>query len=129
MVEKIVKSDDEWRKQLTPEQFKVTRRGGTERAFTGALHATKAPGTYRCVCCGQDLFDSTTKFESGTGWPSFYAPVDDDAVVTETDPASEATVPEEATLTVPIESACEASPAKPPPPPIDWARMPNAPSP
>jgi peptide-methionine (R)-S-oxide reductase len=75
MAEKVVKSEQEWRAQLTPEQYHVTREHGTERAFTGAYHATKAPGVYHCVCCGQPLFDSDTKFESGTGWPSFYEPM------------------------------------------------------
>ena len=82
---KIVTSDEDWRRQLTPEQYKVTRKKGTERAFTGAYHATKTPGTYRCIGCGQPLFDSRTKFDSGTGWPSFYAPIAEDAVATETD--------------------------------------------
>ena len=85
MTEKIVKSDAEWRAQLTPEQYQVTRRKGTERAFTGAYHATKEPGVYRCVCCGEPLFDAATKFESGTGWPSFWQPIDESAVATESD--------------------------------------------
>lgn len=85
MVEKIVKSNEEWRRQLSPEQYRVARHKGTERAFTGAYHATKEPGVYTCVCCGQPLFDSDTKFDSGTGWPSFTAPVSDEAVETETD--------------------------------------------
>ena len=75
MVEKIRKTDDEWKSQLTPEQYRVTRRKGTERAFTGAYWNNHAEGTYRCVCCGTPLFESSAKFESGTGWPSFYAPV------------------------------------------------------
>lgn len=75
MTEKVVKPDAEWLKQLTPEQYQVTRRKGTERAFTGALWNTKGKGTYRCVCCGLDLFRSETKYDSGTGWPSFYEPV------------------------------------------------------
>ena len=82
---KVEKSDAEWRAQLTPEQYKVARQKGTERAFTGAYWNNKAKGTYRCVCCGEALFDSETKYDSGTGWPSFYAPVSPDAVATETD--------------------------------------------
>jgi peptide-methionine (R)-S-oxide reductase len=85
MAEKVVKSEQEWRAQLTPEQYRVTREHGTERPFTGAYHATKTPGVYRCVGCGQPLFDADTKFESGTGWPSFFAPIDDDAVACTTD--------------------------------------------
>ncbi|HUC61514.1 MAG TPA: peptide-methionine (R)-S-oxide reductase MsrB [Alphaproteobacteria bacterium] len=85
VVEKIVKSDAEWRAQLSPEQYRVARHHGTERAFTGEYWNTKAPGTYVCVCCGQPLFESKTKFESGTGWPSFWAPVAPDAVATKTD--------------------------------------------
>ena len=82
---KVVKSDAEWREQLTPEQYRVTRKHGTERAFTGALWDNKAEGVYRCVACGNDLFLSTTKFESGTGWPSFYQPVNEANVGTEVD--------------------------------------------
>lgn len=74
-VEKVVKSDDEWRKQLTPEQFEVTRKAGTERAFTGKYAENHADGIYHCICCNTALFDSKTKFESGTGWPSFYQPL------------------------------------------------------
>ncbi len=85
MAEKIVKSIEEWRKQLTPEQYRIARMKGTERPFTGAYHATKEPGVYQCACCGQPLFDAATKFDSGTGWPSFFAPLDEAAVATETD--------------------------------------------
>jgi peptide-methionine (R)-S-oxide reductase len=76
MKPKIDKSEQEWKKQLTPEQYRVTREKGTERAFTGAYHDCNDPGMYRCVGCGAVLFDSSTKFDSGTGWPSFYAPAD-----------------------------------------------------
>ena len=82
---KVVKSDAEWKKQLTPEQYHVTRRHGTERAFTGRYWNTKEPGLYRCVCCGTPLFESATKFDSGTGWPSFWAPVEKSAVALKED--------------------------------------------
>jgi peptide-methionine (R)-S-oxide reductase len=85
MADKIKKSDAEWRAQLTPEQYRVTRKKGTERAFTGEYATAKAPGTYVCVCCGQPLFDAAAKFESGTGWPSFWQPVAPQAVTTESD--------------------------------------------
>lgn len=81
MTGKIEKSDAEWRQQLTDEQYKVTRLKGTERAFTGKYHDEKAPGTYVCICCGEPLFSSDTKFDSGTGWPSYYQPVSPDAVI------------------------------------------------
>jgi peptide-methionine (R)-S-oxide reductase len=86
-VEKVKKSDAEWREQLSDEEFEVARRQGTERAFTGRYWDTKDKGVYRCVGCGQPLFDSETKFDSGTGWPSFYEPMDDDKVETEEDRA------------------------------------------
>ncbi|ORE96252.1 peptide-methionine (R)-S-oxide reductase MsrB [Acuticoccus yangtzensis] len=77
---KVQKSDAEWRSALTPEQYRVTRRHGTERAFTSPLNNEKRTGTYTCVCCGAPLFRSETKFDSGTGWPSFFAPITEDAV-------------------------------------------------
>lgn len=77
---KIQKTDAEWRAQLTPEQYRVTRQHGTERAFTGPHWDDKSPGLYRCVCCGAPLFDAATQFESGTGWPSFFAPIASEAV-------------------------------------------------
>ncbi len=81
----VEKTDAEWRRQLTPEQFHVTRQEGTERAFTGKYHDTKTKGTYACVCCGHPLFSSETKYDSGTGWPSFFAPLSETAVGTKTD--------------------------------------------
>jgi peptide-methionine (R)-S-oxide reductase len=77
---KVLKTDEEWRRELTPEQYQVTRKHGTERAFTGPYWDNKREGLYRCVACGRPLFSSGTKYDSGTGWPSFYAPVVDDAV-------------------------------------------------
>jgi peptide-methionine (R)-S-oxide reductase len=85
MSEKMEKTDKQWQEQLTPEQYHVTREKGTERAFTGEYWKTKAPGTYVCVCCGEPLFRSETKFDSGTGWPSFYEPIDASKVAMETD--------------------------------------------
>ena len=84
---KIVKSDADWRAQLTPEQYRVTRRKGTEPAFTGKYWNEHRPGTYRCACCGTPLFDAATKFDSGTGWPSFYAPIAKDRVAERDDRA------------------------------------------
>ena len=83
--DKVVKSESEWRQQLTPEQYHVTREAGTERAFTGKYWQTKEPGTYHCIGCGEPLFTSTTKFDSGTGWPSFYAPIDPEKIEEITD--------------------------------------------
>ncbi len=85
MTRKIHKSDEEWARQLTPEQYRIARKKGTERAFTGKYATSKEPGTYCCVCCGAPLFDSATKYDSGTGWPSFWAPIDEASVATETD--------------------------------------------
>jgi peptide-methionine (R)-S-oxide reductase len=82
---KITKSDDEWRKALTPEQYEVARQAGTERAFTGKYWDTKTDGIYHCVCCGRPLFDAATKYDSGSGWPSFYAPIEKEAVKTQED--------------------------------------------
>lgn len=78
--EKIKKSEKEWKEDLTPEQYRVAREGGTEPAFSGRYWNTKTEGTYRCVCCGQPLFESGTKYESGSGWPSFWEPVNRDHV-------------------------------------------------
>jgi peptide-methionine (R)-S-oxide reductase len=80
--EKVVKSEAQWQAELDPLQYQVTREKGTEHPFTGAYWKEKAPGTYKCVCCGEPLFASDTKFDSGTGWPSFYAPLSEAAVET-----------------------------------------------
>ncbi|MCG8406551.1 MAG: peptide-methionine (R)-S-oxide reductase MsrB [Phycisphaerales bacterium] len=85
MGHEVEKSDKEWQEQLTPEQYEVTRKKGTECAFTGAYWNHKAPGVYRCVCCGQPLFESDAKFESGSGWPSFYRPMIEEHVQAESD--------------------------------------------
>ena len=85
MVDKIEKSDDEWRRELTPEQYEIMRRKGTERAFTGKYNAEKAPGTYVCAGCGQPLFDADAKYDSGSGWPSFYQPIVQQSVEEEVD--------------------------------------------
>ena len=82
---KVTKSDAEWRAQLTPMQYNVARRKGTEHAFSGEYWNEKAAGTYRCVCCGTPLFSSETKFDSGTGWPSYWQPIDPASVKTEAD--------------------------------------------
>lgn len=79
------KTEEQWREKLSPEQFSICRQKGTERAFTGKYWDTKTAGTYRCACCGEALFDSATKYDSGSGWPSFYAPVAEAALRTETD--------------------------------------------
>ena len=81
----VSKTDEEWKKTLTPEQYRVLRQKGTERAFTGEYADCHDPGTYVCAGCGNPLFSSETKFESGTGWPSFYAPLSQESVATETD--------------------------------------------
>jgi peptide-methionine (R)-S-oxide reductase len=85
MADKVVKSDQEWREALTPEQFAVCRQKGTERAFTGKYWNHHEAGTYRCAACGADLFSSDTKFDSGSGWPSFFEPIADGQVETEED--------------------------------------------
>ena len=83
--DKVIKTDEEWKRQLTPEQYAVTRKKGTEMAFTGKYYKMHDKGIYRCVCCGNALFSSDTKFESGTGWPSFWQPIAEENVAEETD--------------------------------------------
>ena len=85
LTDKIIKSEAEWRQQLTPAEYNIAREKGTEPAFTGEYWDEHRAGTYHCRCCGEPLFDSQTKFESGSGWPSFYAPVDPAAVATHDD--------------------------------------------
>jgi peptide-methionine (R)-S-oxide reductase len=85
MSNKVEKTDAEWRAALSAEQYRIARRKGTERAFTGAYWSTKTPGVYACLCCGQELFDADTKFDSGTGWPSFWAPIAEQRIAIETD--------------------------------------------
>jgi peptide-methionine (R)-S-oxide reductase len=85
MEQKTLKTDEEYKRELTPEQYQVTRRKGTEPAFSGKYWDHHEIGIYRCVCCGNPLFESGTKYESGTGWPSFYAPIAPDSVKTEED--------------------------------------------
>ena len=83
--DKVAKTDAEWRDELTPEQYHVCREKGTEAAFTGAYHDEKTPGLYRCACCGEPLFASATKYDSGTGWPSYWQPIDQQAIATHED--------------------------------------------
>jgi peptide-methionine (R)-S-oxide reductase len=85
VTDQVRKTDAEWRRQLTSEEYEVTRKKGTEPAFTGKYWDTKKHGVFRCICCGEPLFDSDTKYDSGTGWPSFYAPIDESKVALETD--------------------------------------------
>ena len=85
MTEKLTKTDEEWKEHLTEEQYYVTRQKGTERPFTGKYHDHKEKGMYRCVGCGEELFSSDTKYESGTGWPSFYKPADEGKIGEEVD--------------------------------------------
>ncbi len=85
MVDKVIKSDKEWAAMLTPMQYKVTRKHGTEPAFTGEYHDSKEAGTYNCICCGNPLFTSETKFDSGTGWPSYWQPIEPSAVAEKED--------------------------------------------
>ena len=85
MAEKLKKTEEEWKSELTPEQFYVTRKKGTERAFSGELWDNKDKGIYSCVCCGNELFSSNTKYESGTGWPSFWAPINEENIDTKED--------------------------------------------
>lgn len=86
-MDKVQKTDDEWREELTPEQYQVCRCAGTERAFTGEYWDTKTPGTYHCAACDAALFTSETKYDSGSGWPSFYAPIDAVSVIEKSDTA------------------------------------------
>lgn len=85
MTQRIEKTDREWREQLSPEQYKVTRKKGTERAFSGRYHDCHEDGVYHCICCDAPLFDAQTKFDSGTGWPSYWAPIAEEAVTEKVD--------------------------------------------
>ena len=82
---KIIKSEEEWRSQLTPQQYEITRKHGTEPAFSGQYCDTKTDGIYECLCCSEPLYESATKYDSGTGWPSFWTPMDEEKIVTRTD--------------------------------------------
>ena len=81
MTDKVEKTEQQWREQLSDEQYRICREHGTERAFTGIYHDCKTPGTYNCICCGEPLFKSTEKYDSGSGWPSFWQPVNDSCIV------------------------------------------------
>ena len=85
MTARIEKTEEQWKEELTPEQYRIAREKGTERAFTGEYWDSKEPGVYACVCCGQELFASDTKYDSGTGWPSFWAPVDESVIAEKAD--------------------------------------------
>ena len=85
MTQRVIKTDAEWRQLLSPDQFKIARKKGTERPFTGVYWNNHESGVYQCVCCGSDLFSSETKFESGTGWPSYTSPISEDSIKTVTD--------------------------------------------
>ncbi len=85
MADKVIKSEKEWRQELTPEQFRICRQKGTERAFSGEYFDCKEEGIYQCACCGNELFNSETKFDSGTGWPSYWAPISPEKIRTEED--------------------------------------------
>ncbi len=82
---KVVKSESEWERELTPQQFEITRQHGTEPAFSGEYWNTKTDGIYECICCGEELYTSETKYDSGTGWPSFWKPINDEKILTRTD--------------------------------------------
>ena len=85
MAEKVTKSEEEWKEQLTPDQYRITREKGTERPFTGIYYRFKGKGKYQCVACGNELFSSEAKYESGSGWPSFWAPISEERIETEVD--------------------------------------------
>jgi peptide-methionine (R)-S-oxide reductase len=106
MTEKIKKTDAEWQQQLTPEQFQVARKAGTEPAFTGKYWKTKDAGTYACACCGEPLFSSETKFDSGTGWPSFYQAVDKSKVEEKSDRAYGMVISDTCLTMVPSRLGC-----------------------